>query len=159
MAKPIAPITKRADGYWIDTSELLSDLPEYGPYTTRAEADEDREAVAQQIKDRRFLGLKRPDEECAIRPFELRDTLLLVKRYTRSSFRLDRLKPEQVNEVGTKVLALKSMLPGSLVMSLGVLKVLLYREAGIDPSWPAADDYFYTWANNFTKSDTQKVGK
>jgi hypothetical protein len=41
-SKPILPLFVGADGWYIDASELSPDCPEWGPYGTKAEANEDR---------------------------------------------------------------------------------------------------------------------
>jgi hypothetical protein len=35
-------LPKRPDGYWLDASTMTPDVPEWGPYDTKAEATEAR---------------------------------------------------------------------------------------------------------------------
>lgn len=42
MNPPILPLFKRDGEWFIDSSELSPDCPEWGPYPTKVEANEDR---------------------------------------------------------------------------------------------------------------------
>lgn len=43
MAEPLS-VTKKDDGWWI-VDPNNQDCPEYGPYTTKAEAEDDKRGV------------------------------------------------------------------------------------------------------------------
>ena len=55
--KPVLPISKRtADGehgWWIDASELTADVPDWGSYPTRREAEDDRRGFVARVRAER----------------------------------------------------------------------------------------------------------
>jgi hypothetical protein len=153
MPKPLAPVEKRKDGYWVDTSELLGPGCEYGPYETVRDADEDRNPVIDRLKARRQLGITGYDEACVISAHELKLAVKLLGKMTKGSMRVERLNPDQRKTISLLLYKWKG--PGSLgeetLASLDTLKGLLYWEAGIDPTWPEADESFVQWAISYGK--------
>jgi hypothetical protein len=60
--------------------------------------------------------------------------------------RVERLNPDQRKVLALLLYKWKGKLGEETLASLETLKELLYREAGIDPSWPDANDSFAHFA-------------
>ena len=151
VPKTIAPIFKTEGRYWIDTTELLGEGAEYGPYHTKLEAEEDRGPVVDRIKARRKLGITKFEPAFAITANELKLAVKLLGKSTKGSMRCSRLSPDQRKPIALLLYKWKGTLGEETLASLDTLKELLYREAGIDPGWPDADEAFAQWAINFAK--------
>jgi len=50
---PILPLVELDDGWWIDASELTPDVPQWGPYDTKSEANEDRRSFVEGVREER----------------------------------------------------------------------------------------------------------
>ena len=145
--RTIAPIFKRDGAYWIDTHELLGDsCAEYGPYSTRDEADEDRGPVVNRIQARRKLKITSYEPAYEISASELKLAVLMLAKMTKDKMRLEKLDADQRKALSLLLYKWKGKLPESTLASLETLKEIFYREAGIDPSWPEADHAFIQWA-------------
>lgn len=149
----IAPISKRDGAYWIDTSELHGEaLTEYGPYASRAEADEKRGPVVARIRARRRLGIAHKTEPAfALSANELTLAVKLLAKMTHGSMRLGELTSDQRKAIGLLVYKWKhgTMIGCEKLGELSALKAILYREAGIEPDWPEAEHAFIQWAIKF----------
>lgn len=161
MAKPIAPLFKRGKEWFIDTSELLGEsCVEYGPYDTRAEAEDDRDAVVAKIQVRRKLGITAYEPAYELSASEYKLAIQMLGKMTKGSMRVERLKPEQRKTLALLLYKWKGKLGPETLGSLETLKELLYREAGIDPSWPDADDSFAHFAIQLNSQlTTTEAGK
>lgn len=152
MAKPIAPLFKRGKEWFIDTSELLGDgCLEYGPYATRADAEDDRPPVVAKIQARRRLKITAHEPAYELSASEYKLAIQMLGKMTKGSMRVERLKPEQRKTLALLLYKWKGKLGEETLGSLETLKELLYREAGIDPSWPDANASFIHFAINFVK--------
>jgi hypothetical protein len=135
-------------------------MPEYGGYDSRDEAEEDRVAVVSKIKARRALKIKQHEPEMELTANEFKLAVLLLAKMTKGSMKVNKLREEQRETIALLLYKWKG--PGSLgaetLASLDTLKLLLYLEVGIDPSWPEADDAFIEWAKEYVaKVQPEKV--
>jgi hypothetical protein len=46
----VAPLIRKSDGWWIIVGDYNPGVPEYGPYATKADAEEDQATVVVRIK-------------------------------------------------------------------------------------------------------------
>lgn len=160
MPKPIAPLFKRGTEWFIDTSELLGEgCPEYGPYATKHEAEDDRGPVVTKIQARRKLKIAAHEPAYELSAGEYKLAIQMLGKMTKGSMRVERLNPDQRKTLALLLYKWKGKLGEETLASLETLKELLYREAGIDPSWPDANDSFSHFAIQLNSQLTSRQEK